>query len=192
MMIEDHVAPMPRGRPESIERSPPELIREPLEFLFAEHYRHRQMCKILEFLAVCQDFDAELVASTDDFIRYDLALHVIDEEDDLFPLLRRRCAEDDDIEDVLGRLSADHALDQELARAVRAVLALALERRVAPAAIPGAPETLLQLARQEKSHMALENAVVMPLARRRLTGEDLLALSVRLAARRGVTLSSHA
>lgn len=175
--------------PESIERSPPALLKEPLEFLFAEHYRHRQMCKILDYLAAAPVFEAGLIASTDDFIRYDLALHVIDEEEDLFPLLRRRCSPEDDIEDVLGRLSADHALDQVLARAVRGVFSQALERRAPPASIAGAPEALRQLARQEKSHMALENAVVMPLARRRLTPDDLDALGQRLAARRGVTMA---
>lgn len=186
MMIEDHIRAAAPRHPGGIERSPPALLKEPLEFLFAEHYRHRQMCKILEYLAVEPAFDASLIAATDDFIRYDLALHVIDEEEDLFPLLRRRCEPDDDIEDVLGRLSADHALDQQLAQAVRSIFALALERRTPPSALPGGAEALLKLAKQEKGHMALENAVVMPLARRRLTVDDLEALSLRLAARRGV------
>jgi iron-sulfur cluster repair protein YtfE (RIC family) len=188
-MIEDHVTEIAPINPGGIERSPPGLLREPLEFLFAEHYRHRQMCKILEYLAVAQVFEATLIASTDDFIRYDLTLHVIDEEEDLFPLLRRRCAPEDDIEDVLGRLSADHAIDQELARTVRSFFAVALEKRLAPSTLPGGPEAMLQLARQEKGHMALENAVVMPLARRRLQAGDLAALSVRLAARRGVMIN---
>lgn len=189
MNAEEHVGqPLPYN-PGPIERAPPALLKEPLEYLFAEHYRHRHMCKVLEYLAATTAFEAGLIASTDDFIRYDLALHVIDEEEDLFPLLRRRCSEEDDIEDVLGRLSADHALDQELARAVRAVFAQALEKRLAPASIAGGAQALLHLARQEKSHMALENAVVMPLARRRLTGDDLDALSLRLAARRGVTMA---
>jgi hemerythrin-like domain-containing protein len=188
-MIDDHVSEIAPINPGGIERSPPALLKEPLEFLFAEHYRHRQMCKILEFLAVSPDFDAAMIASTDDFIRYDVALHVIDEEEDLFPLLRRRCAPEDDIEDVLGRLSAEHAMDQALAREVRDVFAQALERREPPSRLPGGPAALIALARQEKSHMALENAVVMPLARRRLTPEDLESLSVRLAARRGVTMA---
>lgn len=189
MMIEDHLNEAALSHPGAIERSPPALLKEPLEFLFAEHYRHRHMCKVLEYLAIAPVFEAGLIASTDDFIRYDLALHVIDEEEDLFPLLRRRCSEEDDIEDILGRLSADHALDQQLAKAVRAAFAQSLERRTPPSAIEGGAQALQQLAKQEKSHMALENAVVMPLARRRLTRDDLDALSRRLAARRGVSTS---
>lgn len=189
MMGEDHVAATTRWKPGSIEPSPPELLKEPLEFLFAEHYRHREMCKILEFLAATPTFDAALIATTDNFLRRDLALHVMDEEEDLFPLLRRRCEPEDDIEDVLVRLSADHAMDQQLARAVLGVFAIALERQAPLATLPGAPEALLKLARQEKGHMALENAIVLPIARRRLHATDLEALSIRLAARRGVVIN---
>ena len=176
-------------RPSTIESSPPGLLKDPLDFLFAEHFRHRQMCRILVYLAHTPEFDGALIAATDDFIRYDLALHVIDEEEDLFPLLRRRCEADDAIEDVLGQLSADHALDQAYARAVRDIFSLALQRQEPPSAVPGGPEALRRLAEQEKSHMALENAVVMPLARRRLQPADLAALAIRLAARRGVALN---
>ena len=31
-----------------IEPLPPELIHEPLNWLFAEHYRHRQLCQLIE------------------------------------------------------------------------------------------------------------------------------------------------
>lgn len=189
MMTVDHLSAATPPYPGGIERSPPALLKEPLEFLFAEHYRHRQMCKILEYLAVAPDFDATLIASTDDFIRHDLALHVIDEEEDLFPLLRRRCDPEDEIEDVLGRLSADHALDQDLAHVVRSFFALALEKRMPPSALPGGAQALSRLAKQEKNHMALENAVIMPLARRRLLAADIETLSMRLAARRGVVMA---
>jgi|CXWL01.1.fsa_nt_gi iron-sulfur cluster repair protein YtfE (RIC family) len=188
-MGEDHVAASTQRNPGGIEPAPPALLREPLEFLLAEHYRHRQMCKILEFLASTPTFEAALIATTGDFIRRDLGLHVMDEEEDLFPLLRRRCEPEDDIEDVLGRLSSDHAMDEELARAVQGAFAIALEKCVPPSTLPGAPEALLKLARQEKGHMALENAIVMPLARRRLHAADLEALSIRLAARRGVVVN---
>lgn len=185
MTFDDHVDEAAPIGPGGIERSPPGLLKEPLEFLFAEHFRHRQMCKILEYLAGAPVFDPTMIIATDDFIRDDLAFHVSDEEEDLFPLLRKRCAPEDDIEDVLGRLSADHALDRELARAARAVFANALETHTAASTLPGGPQALLALARQQKDHMALENAVIMPLARRRLQPADLEILSARLAARRG-------
>lgn len=183
---DDVFVPTPPMRPAPIECAPPTLLTEPLEFIFAEHFRHRQMCRILEYLAVAQQFDEELVAGANRFLRHDLTLHVSDEEQDLFPLLRRRCAADDNIEDLLARLSADHALDKELAAVVCAILARSLADRTAPALEPGGPEALQHLAQQEKGHMALENAVVIPLARRWLTAEDIQGLGKRFAARRGV------
>ncbi len=188
MTNEDHVASSAPVGSGGIESSPPGLLREPLDFLFAEHYRHRQMCRVLEHLATAPRFDATLIATTDDFIRSDLALHILDEEEDLFPLLRRRCETEDEIDDVLDRLSADHAVDQDQARTVRTFLVTALEKKTAPSTLPGGADALCRLARLEKNHVALENAVVMPMARRRLLPSDLEALSRSLAARRGVVL----
>lgn len=188
MITEDHVADAPAPCTLLIEASPPELLRQPLDFLFAEHFRHRQLCRILDHLAECQTLDMALMARTDDFIRYDLALHVIDEEEDLFPLLRRRCEPDDDIDRVIGRLSGDHREDAALARVVRGHLAQALSGATPIAGLVGAAAALRQFARQERAHVALENGVVMPIARIRLTAEDQRALSRRLAARRGIFL----
>ncbi|MFN3467316.1 MAG: PCRF domain-containing protein, partial [Candidatus Brocadiales bacterium] len=43
---------------------------------------------------------------------------------------------------------------------------------------------------KELQHLALENAVVLPIARLRLTAKDLQAMSRRLAARRGLVLEA--
>lgn len=188
MTNEEHLASCAPIGPGGIEPSPPGLLREPLEFLFAEHYRHRQMCRVLEYLAAAPVFDATLVATTDDFLHRDLALHILDEEQDLFPFLRKRCDAEDEIDGVLDRLSADHAADQDQARIVRAFLVAALDRKVAPSTFPGCAEAFQHLARLEKNHVALENAVVMPLARRRLSPSDLETLSRSMAARRGAIL----
>ncbi|MCU0884648.1 MAG: hemerythrin domain-containing protein [Beijerinckiaceae bacterium] len=190
MIIDDHVEVPAQPSRLLIEPTPPELLRHPLDFLFAEHYRHRQLCRILDHLAEAAAADLPLMARADDFIRYDLALHVIDEEEDLFPLLRRRCEPDDDIDQVIGRLSGDHRDDAALARTVRAHFAEALAKAVPIWKIANGPRDLRQFARQERAHVALENAVVMPLARARLGGEDQRALSRRLAARRGIYLEN--
>jgi len=189
MILEDDFIAAAVGPPGlQIDRSPPGLLRDPLEFLFIEHYRHRQLCRILEHLAAATAFEGGLISTTADFIRYDLALHVIDEEEDLFPLLRRRADPDDAIEDVLGRLSGEHAKDQDQARLVRGVLDAALAARAGPAQQAGAAHVLRGFATHQRNHLALENAVVMPLARLRLTPADLAAMSKRFAARRGIVL----
>ena len=55
--------------------------------------------------------------------------------------------------------------------------------------MPGARTSLQAFASQELRHLALENAVVLPLARLRLTPADLKRLSRRLAERRHVALA---
>ncbi|MFZ5729685.1 MAG: hemerythrin domain-containing protein [Pseudomonadota bacterium] len=174
-----------------IEEIPRELLREPLEWFFAEHYRHRQLCRLVEEVAAASAFAAEPITRILDFIRYDLALHVIDEEEDLFPLLRRRALPEDEIENALGRLSAEHRADVAHAEAVRTRLEACLSACKAPGLDPQAKSTLVTFARHELRHLALENAVVLPIARLRLSTEDLLALSRRLAARRGLVLDAR-
>lgn len=157
---------------------------DPIEYILAEHLNHRRMCRALERLADATEFDAATITALLDFIRFDLTLHVIDEEEDFFPMLRRRCLPDDDIEDVLDRLTAEHAEDKALSVRVRDVLNACLIIRKPPHAMEGGAETLAAFAKHELRHLTLENAVVVPLARRRFNAEDLRSLSQRLLARR--------
>lgn len=167
-------------------------MREPLVWLFAEHYRHRQLCRAIDKLALPAAFDAERVACVLDFLRNDLPLHVIDEEEDLFPLLRRRSQPGDDLEKVLGVLSAEHKADVDKAAGVCLHLERAAEERRAPGHDPVARRALSEFAAQERRHVAMENAVVLPFARLRLAEVDLRTLSHRLAARRGIVLEAPA
>lgn len=171
-----------------IESLPPELVHEPLNWLFAEHYRHRQLCKIIEHIARSEAFDADRIVAALRFLRQDMPLHVLDEEEDLFPLMRRRAQPDDDLERILGDLGADHHADAERVQFLIEGLEAALNRKTAPASDAGLRPLLLIFVAHERRHVALENAIVLPIARLRLTPEDLRALSRRLAARRGVQL----
>nr|MBP8062593.1 hemerythrin domain-containing protein [Brevundimonas sp.] len=58
-----------------IEPLPPELIHEPLNWLFAEHYRHRQLCQLIERVGnatvLLSDEAHEILA----FLRHDMPLH---------------------------------------------------------------------------------------------------------------------
>jgi hemerythrin-like domain-containing protein len=155
-----------------------------LEFLLYEHQQHREMCRALDRLAEATAFDGKEVVRLADYIRVDLTMHIFDEEEDLFPFLRERCLPDDEIGIALERLNREHAEDLDLSAQVRiALLAMATERKPA-SAIPGAAETLRFFAQSQRRHMMLENAVLIPLARRRLSAEDVAALGERFAARR--------
>ena len=171
-----------------IEPLPPELVHEPLNWLFAEHYRHRQLCHLIERVGTATVLLTDEAHEILTFLRHDMPLHVIDEEDDLFPLLRRRCQAADELDSVLGALSAQHHDDLNRARA----LIDSLERALADGRAPGqdreSRRVFTDFALHERRHIALENAVVLPIARLRLTAADLRSLSIRLAARRGVLL----
>jgi len=161
---------------------PARLLADPLDYIVADHYRHRLLCRLCEDLATAESFDAGLGRMVADHIETDLPVHIADEEADFFPLLRRRARPEDEIEPVLDRLADDHAQDEKLgARIVRG-----LRKAIADAAarLPARlKRTLTSFATIERRHLALENAIVIPLARVRLSARDLQALSRSMTAR---------
>ena len=169
-----------------LEPVPIELLREPLVWFFAEHYRHRDVCKRLLVLLDTVDHDADALQAIHDFLESDLPIHIIDEEDDLFPLLRRRCEPDDHIENVLGMLSGEHANDMHDAQAVKTVIAKAISEERGLRCYSESRSVIEHFCSAQKRHIAMENAVVLPIARIRITESDLQSLGQRLAARRGL------
>ncbi|MBL8556209.1 MAG: hemerythrin domain-containing protein [Phenylobacterium sp.] len=175
---------------DAIAPAPLEHLARPLEWFTAEHRRHREFCRRLTDAARTVTFDGPALAALAGFIRHDLTLHVLEEEEDLFPFLRRRARPEDAIDEALDRLSAEHRADEVSAQVVLAHLDACLEARTAPGAGAGARQALVDFASRELRHLALENAVVLPIARLRLSPGDLRKLSRKLAARRGVRLDA--
>lgn len=176
------ISPMTRSAQRLAPREP--SADEPLDFILYEHLRHRVMCDALERLADAERFEPAPIAQLADFIRCDLTLHVADEEEVFFPMLRRRCLPEDEVELALERMNREHEADRDLAAQVRIHLLTAVTEGLPLSAIPGATAALRQFAQNQRRHMMLENAVLIPLARRRLSNEDLAVLGARLAARR--------
>jgi len=170
----------------AIEPMPSDLLKEPLVWFFAEHYRHRTVCKELLRLAGSVQFDAAMLQQIEHFLEVDMALHIIDEEDDLFPLMRRRCEADDQIERVLGMLSGEHATDMHDAAEVKKLIVRALSEERGLAGFRETDEIVPPFCGAQQRHIAMENAVVLPIARLRLSPSDLKGLGRRLAARRGL------
>jgi|TARA_R110002124_G_scaffold10031_1_gene50689 iron-sulfur cluster repair protein YtfE (RIC family) len=171
-----------------IEPLPAGLVHEPLNWLFAEHYRHRQLCRLIERVGTATILLREEVEEILAFLRQDMALHIIDEEEDLFPLLRRRCLPEDELGPLLGALSAEHRDDIEQTQTLSTLLERALIEGQPPGHDLETQRLFTDFALHERRHIALENAVILPIARLRLTPQDLHALSTRMAARRGVFL----
>jgi hemerythrin-like domain-containing protein len=165
------------------------LLARPLEFILADHLRQRDLCRLLERLASEAELDLALADAVAEHLASDMAIHVLDEEEDLFPLLRRRATAGDDIERVLGLLSREHARDDRLADTIIAGLRLAVVVR-AKAVDDDLKAALREFAYRQRRHLAVENAIVMPLAEARLTPVDLEGLARRMAVRRGISLRS--
>jgi len=178
----------PCYRRQHLEPLPRELLRRPLDYILADHLRQRVLCVLCDRLADGDHLDIATAEEVAAYLATDMVAHVQDEEQDLFPLIRRRAAEEDDIENALGRLSGEHAADEDLANEIVG----GLERALSDPSKKLSDETrtaLRQFAHNERLHLALENATVMPLAKLRLTERDKETLAARMAARRGIPLT---
>jgi hemerythrin-like domain-containing protein len=167
-----------------VAETPDNLLSDPIGWFFAEHQRHRVFCDLMQRASMATSFEPDLIAWLLKFVVQDLSLHVLDEEQDLFPLLRARAEPEDHIDTLLGRLTGEHTKDLSRAAAVRQHLETCLRLRVPISRNNVRRRSLLAFATQERSHLALENAAVLPIARLRLSERDLLNLASRLAARR--------
>lgn len=173
------------------EAPPAEQLTSPLDYIFAEHLRQRTLCWMIDRIADDRQRDEACVAAVTRFLNVDFGSHVVDEEEDLFPLLRRRAEPEDRIDEVLGALSQEHAADKLDAKAILENL----DEATAGERFTKAFRALLhRFAANERRHLIVENAIVLPLARVRLTVDDLRNLGRRMAARRGIDFPglSHA
>lgn len=180
------MSPHPAQKPDL----PAGLPDDPIGWFLAEHARHRQFCELMRKAATAPVFDEELTTWLLDFVVHELAQHVWDEERDFFPMLRARALPEDDVDKVLGRLSSEHAKDLGHAQSVQGHLETCLRLRAPIGRSATRRRALEDFASQELRHLALENAVVLPLARLRLTQDDLATLGRKLVARRGLSIDA--
>ncbi len=170
-----------------IEAPAESMLQDPLVWFFAEHYRHRQVCQKLSESAQSVILNVSQTKDILEFLENDLPLHIIDEEDDLFPLLRRRCEPEDKLERTLGMLSGEHASDMNIGKDLVSVLRQTLKNGRGLGTSQRAKDVIETFTTSQRRHIALENAVVLPIAKMRLTKADKKALGRRLAARRGLS-----
>ncbi|WP_371326969.1 hemerythrin domain-containing protein [Stappia sp. ES.058] len=119
------------------------------------------------------------------FLREELPLHLEDEEQDLFPLLRRRCDPSDEIGKAIDRLASDHRRCDVETPSIVAALA-----RLEPGGeglSPDERERVVAFVGHARSHLIFENAIILPFARLRLSENDLHTLTLRMRQRRGLS-----
>lgn len=157
-----------------------ELLSSPLDFLFAEHLRQRQFAKLLALIADGV-INRRAIAGAASFMENDLAQHILDEELSFFPLLKPLCEADDNIDALLDLLAAEHREDEEASVTVLSIL-----REMAAGEGPGeiGQAALRDFAEHLRHHLALENGVLLPLARARMTPGALSLLGQLITMRR--------
>ena len=183
--------PFTRQPPEGSFRA--EHFGDPIEFLYGEHERIRRTCEWLWRLAgdrmapEARDTATSVLA----FLEFDLPLHLADEEQDLFPLLRRRSPGHDprvhdEVVSSLEVLEQEHRDDIEQGRTLLPAL-----RNIAAGIEPRDPQMFVHYVRAfislQRDHQARENRVVLPAALERLSKDDLSELGSSMAARRGLS-----
>jgi hemerythrin-like domain-containing protein len=172
------------------ELAPPplSLLDDPLGYIGADHDRQRSACRALRQLATEMEIDRRLAGAIVAFFVRDLPLHHQDEDEDLFPLLLKRSLPEDGLATLLTQLSGDH------------IKAAAMVVRIVETITPAGNATTININRRtaglardyadrEHRHLAIENAIVMVIARKRLKADDLLVISRSMKARRGVPTS---
>ena len=172
-----------------IETMPENLLRAPLDFLFADHFRQMLVCNFLDALAAesLAGTSARMAMMARDYLTQELPLHIADVEEDLLPCLRRLTPPTDRLVDLFALLAEEHRQDLRLAAPLLQGLdQLAQGRAPAPAFAPAAAA----FTATQRRHIAWENSVLLPQARRRLAPSDLEALGRAMAARRSVEYPS--
>ena len=161
----------------------------PLDFFKAEHDRQRVFCDRLVKLAIERNLEAVIEEAENilAFITEDLPLHHKDEETDLFRMLRCRRQPDDNIEAVLATLAWEHTMDSFLT----------YDLRLDPNALVSGKKyvdddlvvftDLRTFAESQRRHLTWEENVVLPLARERLTPEDLAEMGRNMVTRREIS-----
>ena len=164
-----------------------EVFEDPIAYIRREHDRQCDICDQLEDMANFPDTrrSPDHVKAVRDFLAEDLNLHIDDEEEDLFPALRRRCQGHEILEGILYQLNSEHELDRGLVQPILEELDNIRDN--------GGPRNVVRFASSvqafvetQRRHLSWENRVLLPLAEKHLTSEDRRAVGSRMASRRGL------
>ena len=170
----------------------PDQFLQPLCLIRAEHERQliigRELSRLSSLRSI--DFVGEIGVSLLVFFTEEFLLHHQDEEADLFRILRFTCQPKDQIATVLEELERDHAVESYLMRMIVIDLKQVLGGKKLESALFFS-DNLNLFAQDQERHLVWENEVVLPLASKRLSLDDLEGLGRNMAARRRITFPTH-
>lgn len=159
-------------------------LGDPLELIARDHMRARYFYAATRRIAEAQARPEDDPAAIARFLHHELPPHLEDEEDALFPLLRLRCLTEEAIGPTLDELTSDHSRERAEMVGVEVLMA---RLGAGGAALAGSEAgKALSFARASLRHLIVENAIVLPLARARLTRRDRDRLLRSMLQRRGL------
>jgi len=172
------------GRNQSTIRSA-DADLDPVDWIVDDHFRQGAICHVLERVARNPRHGGTVeLGNASLYLQDELPLHLADEEDDLVPLLGLRCEVGDRFGEISVALRENHESERTLIAAVLPELRriIAGEPLANPVQFFG---NALRLCGMIRRHLIWENAVLVPLARKRLKNPDFPYLAHKMAARRG-------
>jgi len=168
-----------------IDPIPDNLIREPIEYLFADHVRQRSLCGMLKSLAERGNAEDALLMGLLAYLEVDHPNHMADEEQGLFPLLQPRLASDSGMTQLLADMEQQHRRDSRLGREIadgfRALLANGGGRM--PDALRASIHAFIA---GVIKHLSVEDERLLPIARTTLSDGELEQMGRAMAGRRGI------
>lgn len=159
---------------------------DPLTVIEDDHTLQLELCDLLEALAdgLPRSVNQEWAAFAIEILSESWPAHVALEEDVLFPLLRARAATDATLTEILSRLEQEHVSDEDFAHEIAEELTVLISEGAARN-----PDMLGYMLRgffdSQRRHVAWENMVLLPVARRLLGEADLTSMRDWIAARGG-------
>lgn len=151
--------------------------RNPLDLIEYAHLAQARLCDLLEQIAddLPDNVDQQQCSLAMNSLQFEMPLHHRDEEL-VFLLIEKRALPVENIHHILARLALEHATDESFAAELLESLAFLSEGRQL-----GNPEMVGYMLRSffesYRRHIIWEKTIVIPLARARLTTEDLGELS---------------
>lgn len=175
-----HYGAMHRG--ECLNPIDVKTLSNPLAFIAEDHLRTRQICTLVDATAMDEGPDQANLERILTYLNTEFSIHLDDEDDDLFPLMRERCEPEDEIEKLVKKLEQDHLRAREQAPHVRDIV----QRCIGGSTAMSSDErtVLKAFSALLRRHLIFENAIILPLAQARLSDDDFAQLRRSLVARR--------
>lgn len=159
-------------------------LDNPLDFIAEDNMREREVCAVIDRIVASASLKHAELDQVLTFLEAQLPQHVADEEIDLFPIMLKRCEPEEEIEKLIQRLHSDHGHATADAPSIIAIIQSLGKGQTRPS--QSDCQQMADFAQHARRHLVLENAIVLPIARARLTEEDLNTMKRHMLERRGL------